>query len=117
MNALLGLDEVVMPAAAFQTAARDILKTYGGGGPVNPYGLGDYPGGGAVIVAGGVFLTGAAISTLVGIYIFRHVKDEKNTFWKVIGYGGGILSFFSALGLVFTSVAAVTAALPVTEGK
>jgi hypothetical protein len=108
MNAFMGLDSVIIPTDAFQAAARDILSTYGSGGPIKSVqGLGEAGPTERAIAAGGITLTGAALSTLVSIYIFRHVKDEKNTFWKVVGYGGGILGMFSAISFLFGTIGVV----------
>jgi hypothetical protein len=105
MNAFMGLDSVIIPTDAFQAAARDILSTYGSGGPIKSVqGLGEAGPDGRALLAGGITLGGATIATLVSIYIFRHVKDEKNTFWKVVGYGGGIMGMLSAFSFLFGTV-------------
>ena len=111
-----GLDEMVVPTPAFQKAAKEILATYGGGGVVNPnlQGLGDGPRA-AGFMAGGVLILGAAISALVTVYIFRHVNDEKNTFWRTIGYVGGISGALSTLTLLVGSATASVINLPAAQ--
>lgn len=111
-----GLDETVVPTAAFQKAAKEILATYGGGGVVNPN-LQDLSEGprAAGFMAGGVLVLGAAISALVTVYIFRHVNDEKNAFWKTMGYVGGISGALSTLSLLVGSIGAATVNLPATQ--
>jgi drug/metabolite transporter (DMT)-like permease len=115
-----GLDQVVTPTAAFQKAAKEILATYGGGRVINPD-LSDMSDEGprqfAGFMAGGALIFGAALSGLITVYIFRHVNDEKNTFWKVIGYVGGISGALSALTLLMSSVAAATISLPAQQAQ
>lgn len=113
-----GIEDVMIPTSAFQKAAKDILATYGTGRVINPalQGFSDAPKPPPVAgaLAGGGLVVAAALSGLVAVYIFRHVNDEKQTFWKVIGYVGGISGVLSALTLLMSSVAAVTVSLPAT---
>jgi drug/metabolite transporter (DMT)-like permease len=111
-----GLDQTVVPTAAFQKAAKEILATYGGGGVINPA-LSDAPPKAAFVVAGGALLLGSAFAALSGVYMFRHTKDEKNTFWKVVGYAGGVSSMLAAITLLLSSVASAVTALPATQGQ
>lgn len=114
-----GLEDVMIPTSAFQKAAQNILATYGGGRVINPD-LQDFsdaagPGTTAGVMAGGALLVAAGISGLVTVYIFRHVKDEKETFWKVVGWVGGISGVLSALTLLMSSVGAATVNLPAIQ--
>lgn len=104
-----GLDQVVVPTAAFQKMARDILATHGQGRVLDPA-LSDAetPARTAALVASGALVVGAAISSVVAVFIFRHLRDEKDTFWKVVGYTGGISGILAALTLVMSSFATVT---------
>lgn len=111
-----GLDQVVVPTAAFQKAAKEILATYGGGGVVNPALSGDTdPTKTALAVGGSVLLLGAVFSTLTGVYMFRHTKDEKNTFWKIVGFAGGTSAMLAAITLLLGSVASGATALPAAQ--
>ena len=114
--AFYGLEDVMIPTSAFQKAAQNILATYGGGRVINPdlQGLSDGPQA-AGVMAGGALLVAAGISGLVTVYIFRHVKDEKETFWKVVGWVGGISGVLSALTLLMSSVGAATVNLPAVQ--
>lgn len=110
-----GLDQVVIPTPAFQKAAKEILATYGGGGIVNPALSDTDPTKAALAVGGSVLLLGAVFSTLTGVYMFRHTKDEKNTFWKVVGFAGGTSAMLAAITLLLSSVAAGATALPAAQ--
>lgn len=112
-----GLEDVMIPTSAFQKAAQNILATYGGGRVINPdlQDLSEGPGTAAGFMAGGGLLVAAGISGLVTVYIFRHVKDEKETFWKVVGWVGGISGVLSAITLFLSSVGAATSVLPAVQ--
>lgn len=114
---VLSLGQNFTATPIFQAAARDILAKRGAGGPETSY-FGDlgqrHP---EAFVGTGILLVGAAAMALTSIYIFRHVNDEKDGFWKVMGYVGGIGGFSGALILLLSAVGVTAAAFPFTQPK
>lgn len=114
---VLTLGQHVTATPVFQAAAREILAKRGAGGPVvsqfnglGQNGLGQrHP---ELFGASATLLVGAGIMTLTSIYIFRHVGDEKNGFWKTMGYIGGIAGFAGSLVLFLSSIGVTAAAFP-----